>query len=347
MGQAELGSAVGSLPPAGPRANWLTLRGLRVHPAVAMIAGRLARGLFVLWLLSVMAFVLVQALPGSPVDVLAGPYSDAGTRERLSEELGMNDSPVVQYFRWLSQVLQGDLGTSLFNGLPVSSLIADRLVNTVELAVAATLISVVWGVPFGAIAALNRGGVFDRLARMGTFLGLATPVFVLGVILVLAATSWFPAWPTLQYVPFGTDPVGNIKSLMLPALALGLPLGSTICRYMRTSMLDVFEQDYMRTALATGASRPQAMIRHGLRNASAPVVTIAGLQMAGLIGEAVLVENVFAIPGVGQLTVNSLQNQDYAVAQACLLLLGAVYVAMNFLVDLAYPLIDPKVGAKR
>jgi peptide/nickel transport system permease protein len=320
---------------------------VRPHPVVALIAGRLLRGLLVLWLLSIMTFALVQALPGTPVDVLAGPYSDAEARARLAEELGMNDPMVVQYFHWLGQVLQGDFGTSLFNGLPVSTLITDRLLNTVELAVAATVISVLWGVPLGALAALNRGGLIDRIARAGTFLGLATPVFVLGVVLVLAATTWFPAWPTLTYVPFGTDPVGNIKSLLLPALALGLPLGSTICRYMRTSMLDVFEQDYMRTALATGASRGQAMVRHGMRNASAPVVTIAGLQMAGLIGEAVLVENVFAIPGIGQLTVNSLQQQDYAVAQACLLLLGAVYVLMNFVVDLTYPLVDPKVGAKR
>lgn len=312
-----------------------------------MLTGRLMRAVVVLWLLSVMAFAMVQALPGTPVDVLAGPYADAETRARLTEQLGLNDPLVLQYFRWLGEVLHGNFGVSLYNGLPVSSLISDRLVNTVELALAATLVSVAWGVPLGAFAALNRGGLVDRVARSSTFLGLATPVFVLGVVLVLIMTSWFPAWPTLQWVPFSEDPVANLKSAVLPALALGLPLGSTICRYTRTSMLEVFEQDYIRTALATGASRREAMMRHGLRNASAPVVTIAGLQMAGLIGEAVLVENVFAIPGVGQLTVNSLQNQDYAVAQACLLLLGAVYVLMNFVVDLTYPLIDPKVGARR
>lgn len=322
-------------------------RALRVNPVAALVLGRVLRGVLVLWLLSILAFALVQALPGSPVDVLAGPYSDAETRARLSEEFGLGDPLVTQYFRWLGQMLQGNLGASLYNGLPVSQLIADRLGNTLELAFAATFISVLWGVPLGALAALNRGGVIDRIARAGTFLGLATPVFVLGVVLVLAATTWVPAWPTLQYVPFAEDPVANLKSIVLPALALGLPLGSTICRYMRTSMLDIFEQDYMRTALSTGASRSQAMIRHGVRNASAPVVTIAGLQMAGIIGEAVLVENVFAIPGIGQLTVNSLQNQDFAVAQACLLLLGAVYVFMNLVVDLTYPLIDPKVGAKR
>lgn len=316
-------------------------------PTVVMILGRLIRGAVVLWLLSIMTFVLVQALPGSPVDVLAGPYSDAEARARLSEQLGLDEPMVVQYLAWLGQVAQGNFGTSMFSGLPVSDMITDRLVNTVELALAATVISVLWGVPLGMLAALNRGGLIDRIARAGTFLGLATPVFVLGVVLVLAASTWTPGWPTLQYVAFADDPVNNLKSLLLPALALGLPLGSTICRYMRTSMLDVYEQDYIRTALATGSTRFGATVRHGMRNASAPVVTIAGLQMAGLVGEAVLVENVFAIPGIGQLTVNSLQQQDYAVAQACLLLLGAVYVVMNLAVDLTYPLLDPKVGAQR
>lgn len=338
MGQIQVGAAAVKI-----RSG----RALRVPPAAVMIAGRIVRGVVVLWLLSVLTFVLVQALPGSPVDVLAGPYSDADARARLSEQMGLDQPMVVQYLGWLGQVLQGNFGTSMFSGLPVSDVITDRLVNTVELALAATLISVLWGVPLGAFAALNRGGLVDRIARTFTFLGLATPVFVLGVVLVLAASTWVPGWPTLQYVAFGEDPVGNLKAILLPALALGLPLGSTICRYMRTSMLDVYEQDYIRTSLATGSTRLGATLRHGMRNASAPVVTIAGLQMAGLVGEAVLIENVFAIPGIGQLTVNSLQQQDYAVAQACLLLLGAVYVVMNLAVDLTYPLLDPKVGAQR
>ncbi|WP_405433655.1 ABC transporter permease [Micromonospora sp. NBC_00617] len=341
MGEVRVGTA--AVKPF--RDSWG--RTLRVPPLILMILGRVLRGAVVLWLLSILAFALVQALPGSPVDVLAGPYSDADARARLSEQLGLDKPLVVQYFAWLGQVLQGNFGTSMFSGLPVSEMIADRLTGTVELAAAATVISVLWGVPLGALAALNRGGLIDRLARAGTFLGLATPVFVLGVVLVLAASTWAPSWPTLQYVAFAENPSGNLKSLLLPALALGLPLGSTICRYMRTSMLDVYEQDFIRTALAAGSTRFGATVRHGMRNASAPVVTIAGLQMAGLIGEAVLVENVFAIPGIGQLTVNSLQQQDYAVAQACLLLLGAVYVVMNLAVDLTYPLLDPKVGAKR
>lgn len=337
------------LVPEHPTASARALRiaNYRLPPTLTMVLGRLVRGVIVLWLLSIMTFALVQALPGSPVDVLAGPYSDAGTRERMYQDLGLDRPLLLQYFAWLGEVLTGNFGTSLYTGLPASELILDRLGNTLQLALAATVISLLWGVPLGALAAMNRGGLVDRIARAGTFLGLATPVFVLGVVLVLAATTWAPDWPTLRFVPFSEDPAGNVKSLALPALALGLPLGSTVCRYMRTSMLDVYEQDYIRTALATGSTRFGATVRHGLRNASAPVVTIAGLQMAGLIGEAVLVENVFAIPGIGQLTVNSLQQQDYAVAQACLLLLGAIYVAMNFAVDLTYPLLDPKVGVKR
>lgn len=334
----------GTLPAASLRRP---LRRPQVHPLLAVLALRLARSVLVLFLLSVVVFVLVHMLPGSPVDTLAGPYSDAQTRAQLTEDLGLNDPLVAQYVQWLGSVLQGELGTSVYNGQPVTTLIADRLPQTLELALIATVVSLAWGVPFGALAAMNRGGIFDRIARSGTFLGLATPVFVFGVVLVLLATLMVPAWPTLGFVPLGDDPVTHVKSLLLPAVALGLPLGSTICRYMRTSMLDVYEQDYMRTALATGATRWQATLRHGLRNASAPVVTIAGLQMAGLIGESILVENVFAIPGIGQLTVNSLRQQDYAVAQACILLLGVVYVVVNLLVDLLHPLIDPKVGGRR
>lgn len=331
--------------PSAPFLN--RVRDVRLPPVLSLIFWRLLRGIVVLWLLSILAFALVQALPGSPVDVMAGPYADAATRARLSADLGLDRPIVTQYFAWVSQIVQGNFGTSIFTGLPVSDLIQARLGNTLELAVAATFVSVLWGVPLGALAALHHRGWMDRVARAGTFLGLATPVFVLGVVLVLAASTWFPGWPTLEFVALNVDPVENLKAMILPALALGLPLGSTICRYMRTSMLDIYEQDYMRTALATGATRFGATVRHGMRNASAPVVTIAGLQMAGLIGESVLIENVFAIPGIGQLTVQSLLKQDYAAAQACLLLLGAIYVLLNLVVDLIYPLLDPKVGANR
>jgi peptide/nickel transport system permease protein len=308
---------------------------------------RILRGLLVLFLLSIVAFALIRMVPGDPVTLLAGPYSDEATREALRRELGLDGSLIGQYLHWIANALQGDFGTSVFNGLPVRDLITDRLPNTLQLSLGATIISVGWGVPFGVLAAMRRGSWFDRMTRSFTFLGLATPVFAFGVVLVLLASVVLPSWPVLAYVPFSEDPVQNLKALVLPSLALGLPLGATIARFMRASMLDVYEQDFMRTARAGGATRLQATLRHGMRNAAAPVVTVAGLQMAGVVGQSILIENVFAIPGIGQLTVTSILQKDYGAAQACILVLGAVYVAMNFIVDLLYPLFDPKVGGGR
>jgi peptide/nickel transport system permease protein len=311
------------------------------------IGWRVLRGLLVLFLLSIVAFALIRMLPGDPVTLLAGPYSDEATRAALRSDLGLDGPLVGQYLHWMANMLQGDFGTSVFNGLPVKDLLLERLPNTLQLAVGATVVSIAWGVPFGAIAAMRRGSWFDRVTRTMTFLGLATPVFAFGVALILVVSFVLPSWPTLGFVTFADDPWQNMQSLLLPSLALGLPLGATIARFMRTSMLEVYEQDYMRTALAGGATRLQATLRHGMRNAAAPVVTVAGLQMAGLVGQSILIENVFAIPGIGQLTVMSILQKDYATAQACILVLGAVFVVMNLVVDLLYPLFDPKVGGTR
>ena len=311
---------------------------------VGFLLRRLLRGLVVLFALSLLAFGLVHLLPGSPVDTLAGPYSDAETRARLTSDLGLDQPLPVQYLTWLSNTLHGDFGTSVFNGLPVRDLIGDRLPNTLELAVFATFISVAWGIPAGALSAMRRGRALDVAARTSTFVGLAIPVFVFGVALVLVFSIAFPSWPTLGFVPFSQDPSRNLQSMILPSIALGLPLGSTLCRFMRSSMLEVYEQDFIRTALATGSTPFQATMRHGLRNAAAPVATVAGLQMAGVVGNSILIENVFAIPGIGQLTVTAITQHDFAVAQACILVLGATYVVMNLMVDLLLPLIDPQIG---
>ncbi|MFD9668010.1 ABC transporter permease [Rhodococcus sp. NPDC059968] len=333
-------------PPANPQTA-AARTPLRVPSVLLFLLARVARGFVVLFTLSILAFGVVHLIPGDPAETLAGPYSDAETRAQITRDLGLDGSPVSQYLRWVGNALQGDFGTSYINGLPVNELIMSRIPNTLQLAVGATLVSVIWGVTFGLVAAMKKGRPFDWFTRGATFLGMATPVFAFGVSLVLLASVAIPAWPTLGFVPFDENPSQNLASMVLPCLAIGLPLGSTICRYMRTSMLEVYDHDFMRTALATGSTRWQATIRHGFRNASAPVVTIAGLQIAGIVGESILVENVFAIPGIGQLTITAINNNDYAVTQACILLLGVVYVVMNLAVDLLYPLIDPKVGASK
>jgi len=339
--------AVQTIVPKGPTGAARAATPRRVPPLVAFIGIRLARGLGVLAVVSMLAFGMVRSLPGDPVANLIGPYGTDEQRAALTESLGLNGSIVTQYFSWLGQVFQGDWGTSVFSGLPTIQLVADRLPNTVELAIFATIISVAWGIPAGALAALYRGRFLDTVVRALTFLGMAVPVFAFGVIIVLVFTKYLPQWPTLSFVPFSTDPLRNLASVILPAVTLGLPLGSTLCRFTRSSMLEVYEQDYIRTALAGGATPLQASIRHGLRNASAPVATIVGLQLAGLIGGTILVENVFAIPGLGQLAVSSITQRDYSVAQATILLLGAIYVAMNLVIDMIYPILDPRIGGRR
>ncbi|GAA2405077.1 ABC transporter permease [Actinomadura vinacea] len=336
-----------AVPPSRGMAAGLGRRLGGLPPLIPFLARRVLRGIFVLFILSIVAFGLVRMLPGTPADILAGPYSDAATRARIVEDLGLDLPLTEQYLVWLGNMFQGDFGFSVFNGLPVLELIMQRLPNTLELALAATIVSILWGVPAGAGAALGQGRAFDRIARGGAFLGLATPVFVFGIGLILLVSTILPSWPSVGFVPLTDDVWRNLQGLLLPALALGLPLGATLCRFMRTSMIEVYEQDYLRTALATGASRLQATLRHGLRNASGPVVTVAGLQMAGLVGNAILIENVFAIPGIGQLTVTSLLQKDYSVTQACILLLGLVYVVMNLVVDVVHSLIDPRVGESR
>ena len=313
-------------------------------PAVTFLVRRVVRGAGVLFALSILAFAMVHLLPGDPVANLAGPYSTADSRARITKGLGLDGPLIDQYWRWIGHALHGDFGVSIFNGVPVGRLITERLPNTLELALAATIVSVAWGVPFGALAAMRRGRLMDRIARSASFVGMATPVFAFGVALVLLFTTVFPSWPTLAYVPFAEDPSRNLQAILLPAFAMGLPLGSTICRFMRSSMLEVYEQDYIRTALAGGSSPLVATLRHGLRNAAPPVITITGLQLAGLVGQAILVENVFAIPGIGQLTVNAIAQRDYPVTQACILLLGAVYIVMNLVVDFLHPLVDPRLG---
>jgi peptide/nickel transport system permease protein len=333
-----------SLRPALLEARIDIRRPFALPPVVSFLIRRIIRGAVVLLVLSILAFAMVRLLPGDPVANLAGPYSSAAARARLARQLGLDGPLATQYLHWAGNALHGNFGVSLFNGVPVWQQIADRLPNTLELAVAATLISIAWGVPFGALAAMRRGKLIDRIARSAAFLGMATPVFAFGVALVLLFTVAFPGWPTLGYVPFSEDPARNLQAVLLPAFAMGLPLGSTICRFTRASMLEVYEQDYMRTALASGSSPLAATLRHGIRNAAPPVMTIAGLQLAGLVGQSILVENVFAIPGIGQLTVTAIAQRDYAVTQACILLLGAVYVVMNLIVDFLHPLLDPRLG---
>ncbi|MFD4596430.1 ABC transporter permease [Streptomyces sp. NPDC058464] len=311
---------------------------------------RIARALAVVLCLSAVVFLLAHLIPGDPATLIAGENSTPELRAQITRELGLDQSVWSQYLSWLGHAVRGDLGQSLLDGQSVAAQVADRLPVSLELAVYAALIAAVWGIPAGIWSAMHQGRAVDRLVNGTAFLGLAFPPFVVGTVMVLLVSRLTPGWPLFSFVPFDQDPLLNLQDLLLPAVALGIPFGATLCRYMRAAVLDVAGQDFMRTAAAKGAGRRRLMLRHALRNALVPVVTAGGLQLGVLVGGTVIVEQVFALPGLGSLIVNSITQHDFTVVQGAVLALGASYVVINLVTDLLYPLIDPRIrttGARR
>ncbi|MEU6192687.1 ABC transporter permease [Streptomyces sp. NPDC047061] len=311
---------------------------------------RIARALAVVLCLSAVVFLLAHLIPGDPATLIAGENSTPELRAQITRELGLDQPVWSQYLSWLGHAVRGDLGNSLLDGQSVAAQVADRLPVSLELAVYAAVIAAVWGVPAGIWSAMHQGRAVDRLVNGTAFLGLAFPPFVVGTVMVLLVSRLTPGWPLFSFVPFDQDPLLNLQDLLLPAVALGIPFGATLCRYMRAAVLDVAGQDFMRTAAAKGAGRRRLMLRHALRNALVPVVTAGGLQLGVLVGGTVIVEQVFALPGLGSLIVNSITQHDFTVVQGAVLALGASYVVINLVTDLLYPLIDPRIrttGARR
>ncbi|MFD8811668.1 ABC transporter permease [Streptomyces sp. NPDC059627] len=311
---------------------------------------RIARALAVVLCLSAVVFLLAHLIPGDPATLIAGENSTPELRAQITRELGLDQPVWSQYLSWLGHAVRGDLGTSLLDGQSVAAQVSDRLPVSLELSVYAAVIAAVWGIPAGIWSAMHQGRAVDRLVNGTAFLGLAFPPFVVGTVMVLLVSRLTPGWPLFSFVPFDQDPLLNLQDLLLPAVALGIPFGATLCRYMRAAVLDVAGQDFMRTAAAKGAGRRRLMLRHALRNALVPVVTAGGLQLGVLVGGTVIVEQVFALPGLGSLIVNSITQHDFTVVQGAVLALGASYVVINLVTDLLYPLIDPRIrttGARR
>ncbi|WP_262058913.1 ABC transporter permease [Streptomyces sp. STR69] len=311
---------------------------------------RLVRSLAVVLCLSAIVFALAHLVPGDPATLIAGQDSTPQLRAQITHQLGLDQPVWSQYLTWIGHAVRGDLGSSLLDGQSVGAQVAARLPVSLELAVYAAVIAVLWGIPAGIWSAMHQGRARDRAVNSAAFLGLSVPPFVVGTVMVLLFSTLAPTWPLFSFVPFSQDPLLNLQVLLLPAVALGIPFGATLCRYMRAAVLDVEGQDFMRTAAAKGAGRRRLMLRHALRNALVPVVTAGGLQLGVLVGGTVIIEQVFALPGLGSLIVNSITQHDFTVIQGAILALGASYVLINLLTDLVYPLIDPRIrttGARR
>ncbi|MGY6646016.1 MAG: ABC transporter permease [Salinarimonas sp.] len=310
---------------------------------LAFIGRRLLIAIPTIFMISVFVFLLQKLLPGDPVLALAGEDRDPATLEALREMYHLNEPLVVQYFYWISGVVQGDLGISLRTNQPVTSLIAEKLPVTFQLAVMALIFAVGIGVPMGILSAVYKGSWLDYIANFVALSGLSIPNFWLGILLILLVSvnlGWLPA---SGYRPFTVDPVRSIETMLMPAFVLGTALAATLMRHTRSAMLSVLKSDYVRTARAKGLRERVVIMKHALRNALVPVVTVSALLFGELLAGAVLTEQIFTIPGFGKLVVDAVFNRDYAVVQGIVLVTAVGFILMNLLADTAYMILNPRM----
>ena len=307
------------------------------------ILKRLLATIPVMAVVALFVFSLLYISPGDPAAVIAGDIATAEDIARIRAQLGLDQPYLVRFGGWLADLARGDLGTSIFTKLPVATLIGQRIEPTIALTLCTLFVAVGLAVPLGVLAAARAGGWIDRVVMGLAVLGFSVPVFVIayGLILLFAVQlEWLPVqgYRSLSegFVPF-------IRHMILPSVALGLVYMALIARITRASMLDVLAQDYVRTAHAKGLAPGAVLTRHALKNAAVPIVTIIGIGVALLIGGVVVTETVFAIPGIGRLTVDAILRRDYPIIQGVTLLFSAVYVLVNLVVDLSYSLFDPRI----
>jgi peptide/nickel transport system permease protein len=310
---------------------------------VAEILRRLAATIPVMGVVAIAVFALLHLTPGDPAVIIAGDYATTDDIARIRTRLGLDKPFLAQVGIWLGQVLRGDLGTSIFSGLPVTRLIAQRTEVTLFLTLYAMLISIGVGVPLGIIAAWKQGSLLDRVVMILAVSGFSMPVFWLGFLLVYVFAISLAWLPVQGYVPLTSGLPAMLRHLTLPALTLSVVYMALIARMTRASMLGVLGEDYIRTAFAKGLAPRGVLVRHALKNASLPVVTIIGLGFALLIGGAVVTESVFALPGLGRLTVDAIIRRDYPVIQGVILIVSGVYVLINLVIDVLYVVLDPRI----
>lgn len=310
------------------------------------VLARLVLVLPTLWAVATLIFLLVRVIPGDIVElrlVSGGAYV---TREVIQQErvrLGLDKPLWAQYGDWIVGLARLDLGTSMWTGAPVSREIAIRLELSLQLALMATVVAVSLAIPLGVWAAVRRGTWADHLVQVFSVAGLATPSFWLGILLLLFLLSVFRWLPPMTFTPLWQDPVANLSQLIWPALAVGYRYSAVATRMTRSAMLEVLREDYVRTAWAKGLAERAVVLRHALRNALLPVVTVIGLEFAFLIGGLVVTEQVFNLNGVGKLFVDAIARRDYTLIQGLMLLVASAYVLVNVLLDLLYARLDPRI----
>jgi peptide/nickel transport system permease protein len=310
---------------------------------IGYIVRRLFSTVVVMAVVAFIVFSLLYLTPGDPAAVIAGDIATDEDIKRIHERLGLDDPFLVQFGRWITALAHGDLGTSIFTNLPVTQLIGQRVEPTLSLTLCTLLVAIAVAVPLGVVASAKAGSWLDRIVMAFSVLGFSVPVFVLAYILILTFSVELDWLPVQGYRNFGDGAWEWLRHLILPSIALGTVYVALITPITRASMLDVLAQDYVRTAQAKGLAPNQVLLGHALKNAAIPIMTIIGIGIALLISGAIVTETVFALPGIGRLTVDAILRRDYPIIQGVTLLFSAIYVLVNLAVDLSYAWFDPRI----
>ncbi len=297
---------------------------------------------------SIVVFLFIRFVPGDVVDLMLGQQAEVGPERaaQIRRMFGLDRPMYVQYVDWAAGVARGDLGVSIRTGRPILPDIMQRLPVTFELALLSALLGIVIGVPAGIVAAVRRGTPAELIAQLISLLGLSTPGFWLGTMIILIASRAFGFFAGATFVSFFQDPVQNLRIFILPALTVGMSLVAALTRYTRSSMLEVLNQEYIVTARAKGLAFKMVVFKHALKNALIPIITVIGLQVGYLLGGVVIIETVFAVPGLGRLIIDAIFQRDYPMVQAVVLLITFAVLFISLIVDVAYAYVDPRIRYK-
>ena len=309
----------------------------------AYILRRLLAAILVVFLVLLFTFFLLRLTPGDPARILAGPLAPEEQVEAMREAMGFNKPIVVQLGIFLGDIFRGDFGESVASRYPVAKLLRSRVLPSVSLTVLTELFAVGIGVPLGVLAAWKANSWLDRAAMVFSTLGYSVPLFFLGFLLIIGLAVKLPLFPVAGFVHPGDGILDYLRSIFLPSLATGLVLMALITRMTRASVLEVLGEDYIRTARAKGLADTTVLLRHALKNAAMPIITVIGLGFASLLAGVVVTEVVFAIPGIGRLIVNAMLQRDYPIIQGAIIVISGMYVMVNLLVDLSYAFFDPRI----
>lgn len=308
------------------------------------IVRRLLYGVLVLFIMVTFVFVVMRAVPG---DIVTLQLADSGATEEqieiLKAELGLDQSIIAQLGDWMKGAIQGDLGNSLWSGLPVTEIVADRLPITLQLSIMSIILAILIGIPIGVISAVKHNSFIDHLLRISSVGGLSIPNFWLGLILLTGFALVFNWIPPLGYQSFIENPVANLQQMILPAICLAITLSASIVRMTRSAVLEVLHFDFIRTIRSKGAKERVVIYRHALRNSLVSVITLIGLQVGYLLGGTVVLESIFSLPGLGSLIFETVSARDYPVVQASVLIFGAMFLLVNLFVDVMYGWVDPRI----